>query len=398
MVDYLKNKFLSKKHTYIPILAGLSIPVFKYIENLENTHRAKKHQIVKTALMAVRQDKRITEYCGLNYKLGLISHVKENKKEVVIRMNMIGPKNNCIILVIAEPNTHLQLKEKLLEQIRFSKLPDEEKNKFDFIPIDFNDYIIPTKNTSLKIKEVFNNEVKKLDPEYGAAFTMENYEKGFYFKNLTNSEKNQIQNDDTFYIFKKIIVLLEDNTYFNIRPINSKFRDYKIEDTYYTYNTYSDIMRDIRTNLYLYKELRNEEKEILNKNKQMDENILQKKNDFQNIINLRRLIIPVNIFLIFMGLMVYKHFSSKIVDITKMTNLTDIINKNNYLTRFLGENQLVAVSYRFDPFKWNYKVFGLILGTKKNGRVTAVAELKDKTNFKSVKFFTIEEGNKFNLI
>ena len=87
------------------------------------------------------------------------------------------------------------------------------------------------------------------------------------------------------------------------------------------------------------------------------------------------------------------------IDVTAVSTISNSLVNNMKLKNIYGSNRLIAVSYKFNPFKWDYNISGLIMGTQKNGKLDGKVEISDKTVYKNLKFYTIDdENNKINLI
>jgi hypothetical protein len=274
------------------------------------------------------------------------------------------------------------------DQITYSTSTSEQQQRDPFTPLNFKDILIPSKETQNKITE------KIKDNEF-LTFNKEDFLSGKYFdKQYNNLPDIELSAKDTFYRITSIIVQSENSYVFHVRPVGPKFRYYNIEDTYYTNNTLVDVVRDLHKIRYKYNEIVNSE---VSQQEMKDELAQHKQTMFEQRMNKRKYILFFNFILVFGGLVAIKIHSNNNLDITTMNSVGNFLINNGKVKSTLGINKLVAISYRFNPFKWEYTINGYIMGTNKFGKFEGVYEMSDR-KIKNPKISSIDENNNYHLI
>jgi hypothetical protein len=388
------KKLLMHGLKIIPI-AYLSFEIYTRIRNWQ----IQNHPSLEAVEMIIRLDPRITKFCGKNYQIKPNRYYEEDNKRCTYRLRVSGIRGDCKVLVKLEKDTHGYLSNIMKDQINYSKSTKEQKLKDPFTPINFNDIFIPTKETQKKIEENLNKDFlifNKEDYLSGKYYDKE-YVKGINANNNNNATavSTKISKNDTLYRINSIIMVANDSLVFNIRPIGPKFRNYDIEDTYYTFKTYNDIIKRLHDYRYRYNEVIANE---ISPEELRNDLIQQKQTNFEKRIQTRRFVMMANVAVIFFGYMAIKMLLSHNIDLTAVNTISNTLINNPKLKSSYGNHRLVAVAYKFNPFDWSYNLSGFIMGTGKFGKLSGKVEVKDKLYYKNLKLYTIEENNSFKLI
>lgn len=306
-----------------------------------NDNRTFHHPTREFAEIALRMDPRIANFCGKRYKVTGYQWLNSDDKHVTYRIFIEGMRGKCKVLVKCEKYSHEYLKNHMNEQIKYSKYSNEEKALTPFIPYDFNDVLVPTEETQKNITDILNNKGQSNDI---LIFNKDKYIDGEYAATLQENVKAlriPIRNTDTFYRFSSIVMVANDSLVFNVRPIGPKNRNYDIEDTYYTYKGYDDVIRKMHEMRYKYNEILSDE---FSAEEMRNELILQKQTNFQERIMYRKYVTIVNCFLFLAGSLFFRLMFKTSINYSTLKLLQNKINGMNI--KSLGNNKkFICVNY-----------------------------------------------------
>ena len=205
---------------------------------------------------------------------------------------------------------------------------------------------------------LFEQPNNKFDILY---FNKEAYLKGEYFKNKENSALNKpIEENDSFYRISSLMMVANDSVVLNIRPIGPRYRDYDVEDTYYTNKTYLDVIQKLQSFRFDYNQMINED---ISSEEFRNEIVLQKHNSFQKRNETRKYVMIFNMILIMTGFFSLRHFGKSQIDPITFVALRDKLNlygKNHGLKNIT----LQCVSYKIFPFNKNIGINGFVMADK----------------------------------
>jgi hypothetical protein len=340
--------------------------------------------------MILRTDPRVTSYCGKNFKIKKYKFVSKDDNSFTYRLIIDGMRGECKAFIKTEKVTHSFLNSMMKEQIAYSKYPFMKKNSSPFTPINFNDIIMPSEATLLKINNLIKNS------ENSEVKNILNFSKEKFLNGEAHNTKDRhynilntpIEDSDTFYKFNTLVMLAEDSLVFNLRPIGPKYRSYDIEDTHYLNRTYYDVIRKLY-NLTFNSIERNEKK--ISTEEFRNEIILQKRTQFEQRTSHRLKVFVFNCAIVAAAFFCLQILSKHTIDVTTVRGLQNKVMSTTNLQKF-GKRKLICVSYRFNPFKREYNVKGLIF-TEKNKFLTLQTKslLNDPGYFKDLKYYNIEE-------
>jgi hypothetical protein len=377
-----KKKYILLGLKIIPV-AYITWEVYSRVRNWQ----IKTHPSLEAVEMALKLDPRITNFCGKNYQITPARYYDEDSKRCTYRLKISGIRGDCKVLVKLEKDTHGYYGNIMKDQIAYSKSTKEQRSKDPFTPVNFIDMIIPTKDTQRKVEEV-------LDPEF-LVFNKDDYVNGKYFDHKYNNQGNKIQKSDSFYRIASIVMIANDSLIFNVRPIGPRFRNYEVEDTYYTFQTYNDVVKRLHDYRFRYNEIISGE---ISPEELRNDLIQQKQTNFQKRMQTRKYVMLFNAALVMLAFMTMRLVTSHNLDLTAVNTISNTLMNNSKLKGAYGNHRLLAVSYKFNPFDWSYNLSGFIMGTEKFGKLTGKVEIKDKTYYKNLKLYTVEDKDKFKLI
>ena len=361
-----------------------------YLHEEYKGYLVRTHPTFEMTQMVLKQDKRVTNFCGRNYKIDKYRMINLDDNNVTYRVHIEGIRGNCRVLVKCQKHTHAELKAHSLDQLAFSKKSKEEKASSPFVPYNFNDLIIPTVETVKKISDLLKS--KNL-PDEIMIFNRENYLKGDYHagkEEINKVLKKPIENADTFYRMTSMVMVANDNLVFNIRPIGPKFRDYDVEDTMYTYRTYEDLLKKLMNSRYEYNENLMED---ISAEEFRNEIILYKQTKFQQRTQQRKYITIFNMMCLFGGYFISKLFLKQKVDVSTLKSLqSKIVNLGSKMP--LGNTKrLICVDYQFSPIQQRFKINGFVMGEK--GTVCGIetsAMIDDISPHSTVSMFNLNKS------
>jgi hypothetical protein len=239
----------------------------------------------------------------------------------------------------------------------YSKKTKNQKAVSTFIPYNFNDILIPTTETLNKMKEIL--KIKQLPTDI-LTFNKEKYINGDY--NATKEEpiltlNTKISDNDTFYRIHSIIMIANDSLIFNIRPITPKLRKYDIEDTVYNNKTYDEVLYKLMSMKFDYEEAVSTS---ISTQEMKNEILLQKQNQYQELIKRRKNIILFNMILVVIGSLSLKFFTRSNIDVTTLKSLQSKISSGTS-NKLLGQNKkLLFISYNYSFLLRKYYIKGII--------------------------------------
>jgi hypothetical protein len=327
----------------------------KYYERIVSNHPTREF-----AIMALRLDPRIANFCGKRYQIKGYQYISQDDKTFTYRLRIEGIRGKCKVLVKTEKYSHTFLKEHSREQGGYAKKTKEEKAQTPFIPFDYNDVLIPTKETETRIKETLGEEDEKL-----LLFNKDDYLKGDYINyNKIKSIDLPIEGTDTFYRLASIVMVANDSLVFNVRPFGAKHRSYDIEDTTYDSNTLDEALRKIHDMRYKYNEVITDE---FSKEEIRNELILQKQTNFQQRLAYRKYVMVFNCILIFAGTFILRIAMKDHVDGNTFRMLQSKIA--NFNLKPLGNNKRLICVNQVKGFDHS-QLSGFILG--ENGKTAKI--------------------------
>ena len=381
-MENILSKF--KKQGFFSILACLSgITLFKYSNITKDLFLTNSHPTKEYAEMLIKLDNRITNFCGYNYKINGFKIIENTDKYLSYRMNLNGIRGICKILVKVQKLDREELEFLSEQQKKISEMSYEARKREPFVPIDFRDILIPTKqsieNLSQRIENINNNLPDNLEN-----FKLTDSLTKFNKRNEKSEENQilslhklaedktllttyqdaiQIKEKDSFFRFLNISVSYSDNAIFNIRPLNAKFRDYEIMETEFSDKTFLDVYNKISKikSLYDYKnkyevsaeELKNELK-------------ASKQNYFREKIESRSSLLKFQLFFMIGIIGMYRYYFNLVKPQSICKGVIENLSKNKFLQEKLGKNYIFPyVTYSYNPFKKNYKFKCVALNTDK---------------------------------
>ena len=325
-------------------LAGIAIVTgfLVYFGNRKyNDNKTYHHPTREFAEIALRMDQRIANFCGKRYRVTGYQWLNSDDRQVSYRIFIEGMRGKCKVLVKCDKYSHEYLKTHMKEQISYSKLSKEEKALTPFIPFDFNDVLIPTEETQKIISEVLSLKGQTNDL---LIFNKDKYIAGEYATTLQESVKAlkvPIRNIDTFFRFSSIVMVANDSLVFNVRPIGPKNRTYDIEDTYYSYKSYDDVVRKLHENRYKFNEILSDE---FSAEEMRNEIILQKQTNFQERLMYRKYVTIFNCLLFLAGTFLVRLVFKNNLDFATLKMLQNKINNVN--VKGLGnQKRFICVNY-----------------------------------------------------
>jgi hypothetical protein len=343
-------------------MTGIALASVGYIfyEHYKS-YQVQTHPTFEMAQMVLKQDKRVSNFCGKNYNIYKYRMISQDDNNVAYRVHIEGIRGNCRVLVKCQKHTHAELKAHSLEQIQYSKKSKEDKASSTFVPINFNDLIIPTGETFKKVQDLLKS---KSLPDEILIFNRENYLKGDYHagkEEVNKVLKKPIENADTFYRITSMVMVANDNLVFNIRPIGPKFRDYDIEDTMYTYRSYEDMLKKLMNARFEYNEALQED---VSAEEFRNEIILYKQTKFQQRTQQRKYVTIFNMVVFVGGYFVSKMVLKQKIDYTTLKSLQSKILNLGPKTPLGNNHRLIAIDYNFSPIQQKFNISGLAMGEK----------------------------------
>lgn len=352
---------------YIKIGLGLtSLALTSYFAHeYFQYQKALQHPTREIAEMALKLDKRVTNFCGRKYKISNYQMINEDDNYCTYRMKLSGMRGTCKVLVKCQKHTHAELKAHSQEQINYSKKTKEQKAISPFIPYNYTDIIIPTKETLKLMKETLKS--KNLNDE-DLIFHRKKYLNGDYHATkdefMKTLKNKNIENADTFYRIASLTMVANDNLVFNIRPIGPKHRNYDIEDTVYTYKSYDDVVKKLMNLRFLYSDMLIED---FSDEEFRNEVILQKQTNINERLTRRKYITFFNFAFFLASYAVYKVYMRQRIDVTTIKSLqSKVINMSNVKQGLnLGlTKRLICISYKYNPVQNKFNIYGLVMGEK----------------------------------
>ncbi len=337
--------------------------------------RVQRHPSIEFAKATLKLDKRVSNYCGKNYKITKYESVgmEEEEETIKYRLRVEGIRGKCKVLVKLQKSTHDELKRHSEEQQEYSKKTRTQRAMSTFIPHDYNDIIIPTKETLQKMVDMVanknDNDKDKDSNNKLHSEVIKNYNRT-NSTNLINTTATKqepmktlntpIAPRDTFYRIASIIFVASDSLTFNVRPITAKNRTYDIEDTVYRMETYSDIFSKCASKLAEYdKELNSE----VSTEDFRNEILQMKQTKYQDLVTTRKRIIIFNMIIAFMGLIAFRVYASNTLDVTALKALQSKVAGMN--SKYLGNaKKLLCFSYRYNFRQRRFNIRGLCIGDK----------------------------------
>jgi hypothetical protein len=337
-------------------LTGFTIGIY-YLNKTYNKSLASNHPTTEYVEAALKLDKRVSNYCGTNYKIKSYQWIEENENQVKYRFRIEGIRGDCKVSVKCDLHSHLDLVNHSKDQMAYSKKTKNQKAVSTFIPYNFNDILIPTTETLNKMKEIL--KIKQLPTDI-LTFNKEKYINGDY--NATKEEpiltlNTKISDNDTFYRIHSIIMIANDSLIFNIRPITPKLRKYDIEDTVYNNKTYDEVLYKLMSMKFDYEEAVSTS---ISTQEMKNEILLQKQNQYQELIKRRKNIILFNMILVVIGSLSLKFFTRSNIDVTTLKSLQSKISSGTS-NKLLGQNKkLLFISYNYSFLLRKYYIKGII--------------------------------------
>jgi len=363
--NFLTNTFTTRN---IQLGIALSISaggVFYFWKN-KDKNEIYNHPTRQFAEMALKQDHRIVNYCGRNYKISNYKKVNSDNKSISYRFRIDGMRGQCKVLVKCEKNNHQYFQDLSKGQINFSKLDKDQKLKSPFNPINFNDVFIPDNITANKIKDLIITDGTNDKHKNLLDFDTDSLNKGYVpgVSTLENKGLNKsIENNMEFWRITSLVMVANDSLVFNVRPIGTKHRSYDIEETYYTNNTYFDIVHKLRLFKAKYDEVTTMN---VTGDELRDELKALKSTNFENRIQWRKNVMFINGCLILVGIVGYQVFHMRAVDQTGFNISASFLKNNVKIKNWLGNFDVIYGHYKSKPFSkdMQYKLF--IMGSKGN--------------------------------
>lgn len=292
------------------------------------SYKAQIHPTREIAEATLQLDKRISNYCGKNYKIKKYEWVTENEDSVRYRIKLEGIRGKCKVLVKCDKYKHGQLKRISEEQKEYAHKSKEEKAISTFNPFNFNDVLIPTGNTARKINSLQNNN-------------------------------QPIDDEDTFYSLSSVVMVANDSLVFNIRPIGPKYRNYNVEETIYTNTTYADVIDRIDKMKQKYTEALNAD---ISTEEFRNEIILNKHTKYQDMMRTRKFILIGNMVVVIMLSFSYRLIAKNTIDVTTLKSIQNKLTQLN--SKHTSTNRLLCISYYYRFLKKDFYIDGLIMNDK----------------------------------
>jgi hypothetical protein len=394
-------------------LFGIGVGMYYSLIKMTRTLYLKNHPTLENTLITLKLDPRINNYCGRNYHIKDLKLVSEDTSHITYRLNVKGIRGDCKVLAKYEKNSHSYLKSLHKEQIKYSKLSREQKDKSPFTPVNFNDYLIPAEQTINTMNELLESPVKDSltsmqPPLLKNPFNFKVYQERFskifnfnkehyitgYFLNPESDENKKwnrnINPNDRFYrLVTMIMVANEGNYVFNIRPIGPKYRDYDTEDTFYNTKTYLDIIKKYYDLRFVYDNALQGEQSA---EEFRNELIQQKQTSFQRRLQIRKYVILGNGLLFIIGLTAMRYFSTHNINVTTLKSLREKVISSSSLSNFT-KPRLICISYKFSPFTRIYKINGLVMAQNNYIKLSANSVVNDAAGYRDLKFYKMEDTN-----
>lgn len=329
----------------------------------------------------IKLDKRITNFCGYNYKISGFKIIENTDKYQSYRMNLEGIRGMCKILVKVQKLDQEELKFINDQQKKIASLPYEQRKREPFVPVDFKDILIPTNETLIQIKErieevkpklLNENDLAKNDDFELALLNNKNSENKFdkldklfnKIANLPNDSpvKENILNDfnnainikenDTFYRFMNISVSFSEDVIFNIRPLTVKFRNYELIDTEYSDKNFLDVFKKINK---INKDFNIKKKYEISAEEAKEEIKVSRQNLMQGRLEKRQKYFKYQVIMM-IGMLFGARSYMNAVNYQKIyKGVSDNLKKNKILKNKLGDKILIPyLSFRYNLFKRNF--------------------------------------------
>jgi len=355
---------------------------FKYRDVAKDLFIPTIHPTKEYAEMLIKLDKRITNFCGYNYKISGFKIIENSEKYQSYRMNLSGIRGECKVLVKVQKLDQEELKFINEQQKKISMMPYEERKKEPFVPVDFKDILVPTEETINKIQERLG-EVKakfqsqsyiQLTNEKGDHYNRNDFKITLFTNTLNNTNTNNSENiqnkidnmindpefknainineNDTFYRFMNISVSYSEDVIFNIRPLTIKFRDYELIETKYTDENYFDVFKKINKIKNDYNKKINYE---LSAEEARDEIRITRQNSNGEKIERRSKFFKFQVVTLIALLFGTRHYLNTVKYKNIYDGVSKNLKKNKILKKHLGEEILIPyLSFRYNLFSKNF--------------------------------------------
>ncbi len=375
--------------TNLPLALAFVTGAYILHEALQE-NKVYKHPTLEFATIMLKQDRRVTNFCGRNYTIKKHRMINEDDSDVSYRLKIEGVRGTCKVLIKAKKHTHAELKSSSAEQNVYSKKSKEEKAISAYQPFNFNDVLIPTKETASKMSELL--KAKNLSESQFLVFNRDAYIDGVYHSGKSDYNKalrKPIENADTFFRITSMTMVAEDNYVFNIRPIGANYRDYDVEDTVYQYKTYDDVLKKCMNLRFDFNERL---KEDYSAEDYRNEIILYKQMKFQQRTQQRKYLMLGMGGLSFLGYMFFNVISRHRIDVATLKSLQSKIANLTSKSPLGNTKRLICIDYHYSASNQKFRVSGLAMGEKgaQLGFETTVV-LDDVAPHEAVSIYTLNQ-------
>lgn len=315
----------------------------------------------RVALTTAGHDGRIIKYCGEDYHIIDSKIIRNSSKTQAYSLSVEGKSGKCRIIIKCNKITHAELKSMMKEQLAYTKLSKEEKENSTFIPTDFNDMLIPTKETYERIKQVLKDYPYILEAKYS-----------FNDIIVTDELKKiaRIDDQDTFLKLSNIVIIDGKNLVAKIKPEEKNIRSYDIEDTYYMNETYLDVLHKI-TDFNIFEEAFNQRSQL--KYQQISKEIIDQKKRRDWMIHLRWKVALLTMTAA-VGFTIWAMKVRPSINYSLLSTIQSNIENNSDVISMIGNNKVMCFSYHLNPFYIRYNIYGLIIGKDSRARMIANTE------------------------
>jgi hypothetical protein len=377
-------------------LAALTIiPSSYFLYRYKKSLIVCNHPTLEPVMMMLKLDTRVSNFCGHNYRTKNHFMIKNDDSEAIYRFVVEGMRGLCKVVVKVKKHSHDELVSHSAEQMEFSKKSKEEKAILAFNTFNYNDVIIPTTETLLKMSEFVKSQNLNFQELY--EFKRENYLAGMYHSDkfdLIKLLRRPIDSSDTFYRISAITMVADDKYVFNIRPLNANYRDYDIEDTSYQYKTYSDI---VKRNMNLNFEYNESLREDISAEDFKNEMVLYKQMKFQQRMSQRKYFTYGLVFFSIIAYICYNLINKHRIDVATLKALQSKIQNLSSKTPLGSTKRLICIDYYYVAGTERFRVRGLAMGEKgaKVGIDTNV-NVEDTSPYESVMMYALTSNNSDN--
>ena len=364
---------------FLPAFLGLNIVGFSmnyyYKKNLE-FKQIQNSLYYKTVLNLAYLDPQFTNICGNNIQVKNAYFDENLGNSMILKINFNGVKGDSTLVVKLNQVSHENLVENNYKQSFYSTLTREEKSKVLFVPWNLSDILIPTDETISRLKSN-----KKINDYLEYIFTNSPYidkkqknDIDKYLKDTPNDEIFKLQNTDKFWKINTIILTSNDNTVYSIRPLSYRRKQIHPEDTFYTYDSLLDSLRQIELNIINCISQNKEKSKISTMKTELQER--KELNFVNNQQKRKKIILFLSVGFCF-GLFIYSFFNRKRIDVSNLSKINVIVNSNEEIKKIIGNSQLMFCKYKYLFNSDNYELKFFVQGEKGHAKLKCDAEYNE---------------------